>query len=117
MPAPSRATWFRPLVGVAVVAGLLLLSACAPGLNDVATTASPGSSDPAGFWFGLWHGLISPITFIISLFTETVGIYEVHNNGGWYDFGFMIGVSMAFGGAARSGHAGQKRATSRRRSR
>jgi hypothetical protein len=27
-----------------------------------------------------------------------VRIYEVNNNGRWYDFGFIIGVSGAFGG-------------------
>jgi len=53
----------------------------------------------AGFWAGLWHGLISPITFIVSLFSGGVRIYEVNNNGRWYDFGFIIGVSGAFGGS------------------
>ena len=45
-----------------------------------------------------WHGIIVPITFIISLFSDTVGIYEVSNNGGWYDFGFLIGASLFLGG-------------------
>ncbi len=57
----------------------------------------PGA-EPAGFWAGLWHGLITPITFVVSLFTAGVRIYEVNNNGRWYDFGFIIGVSGAFGG-------------------
>jgi hypothetical protein len=35
----------------------------------------------AGFWQGLWHGSIVPITFLISLFKEDVGVYESHNNG------------------------------------
>jgi hypothetical protein len=35
---------------------------------------------------------------VISLFTDTVSVYEVHNNGGWYDFGFILGVSAFFGG-------------------
>jgi hypothetical protein len=59
--------------------------------------AVPGTR-PAGFWAGFWHGLISPITFIVSLFAAGVRIYEVNNNGRWYDFGFIIGVSGAFGG-------------------
>jgi len=59
-------------------------------------------AEDAGFWLGLWHGLISPITFVISLFTDSVNIYEVHNNGNWYDFGFMFGISLAFGGGAGS---------------
>ena len=54
-------------------------------------------------WLGLWQGSISPITFLISLFTSEVNIYEVQNNGNWYDFGFMLGVSMAFGGGGSVG--------------
>jgi len=45
----------------------------------------PGAS-PAGFWTGLWHGIIAPITFIVSLFADGVRIYETNNNGRWYDF-------------------------------
>lgn len=56
----------------------------------------PGA-EPAGFWAGLWHGLISPITFFISLLTPDVRIYETNNRGRLYDFGFIIGVSGAFG--------------------
>ena len=62
----------------------------------------------AGFWLGLWHGIIVPITFIISLFSDTVGIYEVHNNGGWYDFGFVIGASVFLGGSG-AGAKGARR--------
>ena len=51
----------------------------------------PGA-EPAGFWAGLWHGLIAPITFIVSLFADGVRIYETNNRGRWYDFGFMLGI-------------------------
>jgi hypothetical protein len=51
---------------------------------------------PAGFLAGLWHGLILPITFIISLFDSDIRIYETNNNGGWYDLGFLLGVSSTF---------------------
>lgn len=56
----------------------------------------PGAS-PAGFWVGLWHGIIMPITFIVSLFNPGVGIYETNNNGGWYNFGFVLGASAGSG--------------------
>jgi hypothetical protein len=46
----------------------------------------------AGFWTGLWHGMICPIVFFISLFNREVNIYEVHNNGNWYNFGFIVGA-------------------------
>jgi uncharacterized lipoprotein NlpE involved in copper resistance len=54
-------------------------------------------SESAGFLAGLWHGLICFITFIISLFTEGVGIYEVHNTGRWYNFGFILGALIGLG--------------------
>ena len=56
----------------------------------------------AGFWAGVWHGLIAPIVFIVSLFNPSVGIYEINNNGRWYDFGFLIGISSSVGGGCAS---------------
>ncbi len=64
----------------------------------------PGAR-PAGFWAGLWHGLISPVIFIVSLFNPGVRFYETNNRGRWYDFGFIIGVSGAFGGSGSQTHA------------
>ena len=88
------------LVAIAVLA-ILLLAGCTAGANPALNT--PTSVDHlAGFWSGLWHGIISPITFIISLFSHNVNIYEIHNNGGWYNFGFLFGMSIIFGGPARA---------------
>jgi hypothetical protein len=53
---------------------------------------------PAGFWGGLWHGMIAPITFLVSLFVEGVSIYETNNNGRWYELGFMLGIGAYAGG-------------------
>ncbi len=61
----------------------------------------PGAK-PAGFWAGLWHGIILPITFVIRLFNPNVGIYEINNNGRWYDFGFLLGILASFGGGGRT---------------
>jgi hypothetical protein len=75
-------------------------------MSNVLAVAGPGSrfqvpgAGPAGFWAGFWHGLISPITFLASLFTPNVRIYETNNRGRWYDFGFILGVSGAFGGGS-----------------
>jgi hypothetical protein len=71
---------------------VLLLTSCAAG--DVQFTAET----PAGFWYGLWHGVISFISLIIHLFNETVMVYEANNTGGWYDFGFLLGVIFIWGG-------------------
>ena len=93
----------RRTAGIALLVGTVLaLGACAAGPN---VAAGSGAGDPAGFWLGLWHGFISPITFLISLFDDDVNIYEVHNNGNWYDFGFVLGAGILFGG----GGAGARR--------
>jgi hypothetical protein len=84
----------RSLQTLMLVGAMLLLSSCAAGPNP-GVGAGP---DSAGFWMGLWHGLIAPVTFIISLFTEQVNVYEVTNNGNWYDFGFILGVATSLGG-------------------
>jgi hypothetical protein len=47
-------------------------------------------------------GLILPVSFIVSLFDESVGIYEIHNNGNWYNFGYVIGASFMFGSVLAS---------------
>ena len=52
----------------------------------------------AGFFTGIWHGLIAPITFIISIFSDNINFYEVHNNGGWYNFGFVLGAGLFLSG-------------------
>jgi hypothetical protein len=51
-----------------------------------------------GFWFGLWNGITAGVSFIGSLFDKTIAVYAVNNNGGWYNFGFLLGVGGLFGG-------------------
>lgn len=85
----------RTVVILLVVA--LLATACAPGVNPEVGTAPPGG-DVAGFWLGVWHGVIVPVTFVVSLFTDDVTIYEVRNSGNWYDVGFLLGMSVLGGG-------------------
>jgi hypothetical protein len=57
--------------------------------------------EPAGFWVGFWHGLILPFTFLVGLFKPGVNIYETNNNGGWYNFGFLLGASSSLGGGSK----------------
>jgi hypothetical protein len=80
-----------------IVTAALLLWSCAPGPNASERTAD-AEGKIAGFWLGIWHGLISPITFIVSLFTPTVRLYEIHNSGSWYNFGFVIGAGLFLSG-------------------
>lgn len=51
---------------------------------------------------GLWHGIIAPVTFILSLIFDKISLYEVHNTGGWYDLGFVLGAGILFGGGGRA---------------
>jgi hypothetical protein len=76
----------------------LLVSACA-------ATQGPAAVEPGapGFLFGVWHGFICPIAWIVSLFAGNVAIYAVPNNGGWYDFGYFVGI-VFLGVGARKGH-------------
>ena len=69
---------------------------CAAG--DARFTAG----SPAGFWVGLWHGIISLATLVIGLFDDHVRVYEVDNTGRLYDFGFWLGVVCMAGGGSRS---------------
>lgn len=84
-------------VWLALAAVVALSAGCTAGPNDVADTPDAGGN-VAGFWHGLWHGFIVLFTFIISLFSESVRIYEVHNSGNWYNFGFLLGMMAFFGG-------------------
>ncbi|MDO8735744.1 MAG: hypothetical protein Q7K29_01495 [Thermoleophilia bacterium] len=76
-----------------------LLSGCA---QSNAVEGTVGSDGVAGFFPGLWQGLILPVSFIISLFDDSVGVYEIHNNGNWYNFGFVFGASIMFGSVLAS---------------
>jgi hypothetical protein len=79
-----------------MIAAALLLAGCiaTESANAVQPTAP-------GFWLGVWHGFIFPVTFIFSLFTDKVAIYAVPNNGSWYDAGYFIGI-VFLGVGARS---------------
>jgi hypothetical protein len=76
----------------------ILATACAASQDKSAVVASG-----PGFWLGLWHGFIFPVAWAISLFTDKVSIYAVPNNGGWYNFGYFLGI-VVFGVGAKRGH-------------
>jgi hypothetical protein len=82
---------------------LAITLGCAPGPN-MSEDIPDYDGSVAGFWKGLWHGIISPVTFIIALFSDSVHFYEVHNNGNWYNIGFLIGLLILFGGSLGRRH-------------
>jgi hypothetical protein len=90
---------------------LVLLAGCAPGSSlQVTTTDStiqlsvpgpnPTVNQPdaggrvAGAGVGLWHGIIAPVTLVMSFFSQDVRMYEVHNAGSEYDLGYLLGVTL-----------------------
>lgn len=78
----------------------LLLSFLMFGVYIVATRLGMPTLEPAmaGFWLGLWQGLIVFLSFITSLFDHNITIYQVGNTGGWYNFGYLLGASISLGG-------------------
>ena len=80
---------------------LVLFSSCAAVTNieDCVT------DEPYGFFFGIWHGLIAPVSFVLSVFFDDIAMYAVNNTGGWYDFGFVLGAGILFGGGGKASNS------------
>ena len=108
------------LVFVLFAVLLVTLAGCAPGSNVSLdkpdseiqlTTPGPNpeldkpaeNGHVAGLGTGLWHGLISLITLIISFFNPAIQMYEVHNTGSLYNLGFLLGAILLFGILAFTG--------------
>ena len=85
---------------VVVLLLLSILAGCAPGPNLSKGTASDRVG-VAGFLLGLWQGFIAPFVFVTTLFKSDLNIYEVHNNGAWYNFGYLFGLACFFGGGGK----------------
>ena len=75
---------------------LLALAGCARQSAAAVAAGSPG------FLQGLWDGFVFPFAWVVSLFVPEVAVYAVPNNGGWYDFGYFLGI-VVFGVGARGG--------------
>ena len=97
----------RLVLLVLLVFIMLLFTACVTE-NPMKNIPLEETNKVYGFWNGLWDGLTAIFAFIGNLFGGHFGVYQVHNNGGWYDFGFLIGIGAFAGG-------GSSAATRRRR--
>ena len=78
------------------IALTLALAACA---TQSATAVAP---EAPGFLHGVWHGFIFPVAWLISLFDGGAAVYAVPNNGGWYDFGYFVGIVFIGVGARKT---------------
>lgn len=79
-----------------LISVIVTFSGCFPG------GTSYSAQEPAGFFSGIWHGWIAPVSLIVGLFKDGIRIYEPFNTGWWYDLGFYIAVIAGFGGIALS---------------
>ena len=70
----------------------LFLAACA-------TQPAVRAYDPPGFFMGLVHGIVALPALVGSIFMD-VRVYAFPNSGGWYDFGYMLGIMVTVGGAS-----------------
>ena len=87
----------KPFTLIALGA-VLLLTGCA----DTVTFEQAAVTDPVGFWYGLWHGIIFVFAWFFSLFADSISVYAIYNNGGWYDFGFFLGLGSIISISSRS---------------
>lgn len=76
-----------------LIVTIVVVSSCMPGSHSRWVV----KDRPAGFFAGLWHGIIAFFTLILSIFTK-VTMYESYNTGFWYDLGFYLGAAGCFGG-------------------
>lgn len=84
----------RILLLILILSLLTTLTGCVPG------DGKNNTDNPAGFFWGIWHGWVAPLSLILSLFDKNISIYEVSNTGFWYDFGFYISIISGFGGVS-----------------
>ena len=84
-----------PLIALTVlVLCAVIVSGCFPGGQTYS------EQEPAGFFSGIWHGWIAPLSLIVGFFDSSIHIYEARNTGWWYELGFYIAVISGFGGIA-----------------
>jgi len=84
------------ILGLLIIAMAVILTGCIPG--DGKSTMD----DPAGFFWGIWHGWLAPLSLVIGIFDKNIRVYEVMNSGWWYDLGFYAAIISGFGGFSLS---------------
>ncbi len=54
------------------------------------------ADNPAGFFSGIWDGLLAPYSLVARWFISDVVMYAIPNTGWFYDFGFLLGVGCSW---------------------
>ena len=94
----KNSDYSMPTVILVLIISCLVLSSCA----EVSHVQNCLADQPYGFWSGLWHGFIAPFSFVGSLFSDKIAMYGINNNGAWYNFGFVLGAGIIFGGGSKA---------------
>ncbi len=81
----------RVLLALAV---MFFVASCASQPAPLGIEGNPG------FFLGLWHGFIAPFAIVGHIFDSDVRMYAFPNSGGWYDFGFLLGICIWGGGGS-----------------
>ena len=84
----------RWLCAILVVVLALSLTSCLPG------DGKNSADHPAGFWTGIWHGWVAPVSLVVGIFDKAIRIYEPQNRGWSYDAGYYVAIIAGFGGLA-----------------
>ena len=79
-------------LSILIIVLITFLAGCLP---DISTDLQESQ---AGFFLGIWHGWIAPVSLIASIFNKDITIFESNNTGFWYGFGFYIAIIGGFGG-------------------
>ena len=93
-PVPNQQTGTPAPSGQINVPGVTI-QVYAPGPNPTVNQVD-ARGHVSGIWMGIWHGVISPVTLVLSFFNPNVQMYEVHNDGNAYNLGFLIGIAIIF---------------------
>ncbi len=94
---------FIPLI--IVIGAVLVAAAIYIIVFHVGMPTQDLSGPSANGWLGLWQGLIIYLSFIASWFDNTIVLYQVNNNGFWYNLGYLIGLWIAIGAFAGGSRA------------
>lgn len=97
---PKYPYWL--LLAILLIFVALLSTGCLPQRAEILQR-------PAGFFRGIWHGWLAPLSLLIGLFDKKTTIYQVYNVGWWYDFGYYMAVIGGFGGITLSRSRSKKK--------
>ena len=75
-----------------IAVAMLIFTGCAH-VHPITACLSTNET-PSGFWFGTWNGMTMAFSLIGNLFSDNITIYDINNNGIWYNTGFVGGLSI-----------------------